>query len=620
MTKAERIQQAMRAAKADGNEPAYMELRQMLADAYREENVGAATSGMGAGERIAANLGAGMMDLAMGARQSLGMASGADAREKALIDAELAESTTGGSALQVAGNILPTLAAPFGAGMRGAALGGGLLGGLMPTQNDNLAAGKLQNIALGAAGGAAGQKVMDVVGPRLGSALGSTRDFFVRQGLSTEGPRQRLAERMFMREAGDPAAASAAVRSGLSNEIPGVMPTTGQLLQSRPMLAAERALREGGGEAGVPFRATLEANNAARLGALRQGLDVDPSTIRGPASQQWQQNFGNLRLQPGGVDPNDKVKALLSMYQNKMAGSSDSVLKVFDNLKRKWAEIRALPESKQLDAIHKFRMTSINQVINETVGSDRATARLVRQSLLPFKNALDRRIQNRLASGDWRGMMQSYSRDMTRASQAEAGRGVLRDAEGVATRMSSGDPSLQSARGSIRNALSPDNEFNDFGDPTFTQGARDTMESVLSSLDREKMAYAPDVGPMGSATAENLAAMQAFGRPAMKSVTLSDAAAIAAGAFANPLVAAGVGVQRLAAHRAERDIAQRLITLYRDPIEALRVLDRAAMPPAQKQKVAAALEALLQEGPRRLGVGAGAGAAMAMPPALLSAQ
>jgi hypothetical protein len=620
VTKAERIQQAMRAAKADGNEPAYMELRQMLADAYREENVGAATSGMGTGERVAANLGAGMMDLAMGARQSLGMASGEDARQKALIDAELAESTTGGSALQVAGNILPTLALPFGAGMRGAALGGGLVGGLMPTQNDNIAAGKLQNIALGAAGGAAGQKVMDVVGPRLGSALGSTRDFFVRQGLSTEGLRQRLAERMFMREAGDPAAAAASVRSGLSAEIPGVMPTTGQLLQNRAMLGAERALRESGGEAGVPFRATLEANNAARLGVLRQGLDVDPSTIRGPASKQWDQNFANLRLQPGGADPNDKVKALLSMYQNKMAGSSDSVLKVFDNLKRKWAEIRALPESKQLDAIHKFRMTSINQVINETVGSDRNTAKLIARSLIPFKQALDRRIQNRLASGDWRGMMQSYSRDMTRASQAEAGRGVLRDAEGVATRMSSGDPSLQSARSTIRNALSPDNAVNDFGDDTFNAGARDTMESVLSSLDREKMAYAPDVGPMGSATAENLAAMQAFGRPAMKNVTLSDAAAIAAGAFANPLVAAGVGLQRIAAHRAERDIAQRLITLYRDPIEALRVLDRLAMPAQKKQAVAAALEGLLQEGPRRLGVGAGAGAAMAMPPALLSAQ
>jgi hypothetical protein len=209
---------------------------------------------------------------------------------------------------------------------------------------------------------------------------------------------------------------------------------------------------------------------------------------------------------------------------------------------------------------------------------------------------------------------------MTRASQAEAGRGVLRDAEGVATRMSSGDPSLQSARSTIRNALSPDNAVNDFGDDTFNAGARDTMESVLSSLDREKMAYAPDVGPMGSATAENLAAMQAFGRPAMKSVTINDLVAMAAAYQANPLVAGAVGVQRLAAHRAERDIAQRLITLYRDPIEALRVLDRAAMPPAQKQKVAAALEALLQEGPRRLGVGAGAGAAMAMPPALLSAQ
>lgn len=86
------------------------------------------TEGMSGTQKVLANIGAGMADLGMGARQLWTDMTGtpeqqaalkAEVDEKKKRDKMLAESTTGGSLLQIAGNVAPTLAIPVGSAVRG---------------------------------------------------------------------------------------------------------------------------------------------------------------------------------------------------------------------------------------------------------------------------------------------------------------------------------------------------------------------------------------------------------------------------------------------------------------------------------------------------------------------
>jgi len=89
------------------------------------------TEGMSGTQKVLANIGGGMMDLATGVRQFYTDMTGTDAEKAAMRaevedkrkrDAALAEATPGGKwagkGLQVAGNVVPTLALPVGAALR----------------------------------------------------------------------------------------------------------------------------------------------------------------------------------------------------------------------------------------------------------------------------------------------------------------------------------------------------------------------------------------------------------------------------------------------------------------------------------------------------------------------
>lgn len=87
------------------------------------------TEGMSRTQRVLANIGAGMADLGLGARQLYTDITGTpeeqaaiqrEVDEKRKRDEMLAESTTGGSLLQMTGNVAPTLAIPVGTFARGA--------------------------------------------------------------------------------------------------------------------------------------------------------------------------------------------------------------------------------------------------------------------------------------------------------------------------------------------------------------------------------------------------------------------------------------------------------------------------------------------------------------------
>lgn len=172
------------------------------------------TEGMSNTQKVLANIGGGMMDLATGVRQFYTDMTGTDAEKAAMRaevedkrkrDAALAESTPGGKwvgkGLQVAGNVAPTLALPVGAAMRtltalpramgmlraatparlgtgtlvaDAALTGGALGAIEPVgDNENRGVNVLKGAALSGATPAVlagGNQIMRQVTQRGGEA------------------------------------------------------------------------------------------------------------------------------------------------------------------------------------------------------------------------------------------------------------------------------------------------------------------------------------------------------------------------------------------------------------------------------------------------------------------
>lgn len=128
------------------------------------------TEGMSRTQRVLANIGAGMADLGMGARQLWTDMTGtpeqqaaikAEVDEKKRRDKALAESTTGGSLLQIAGNVAPTLAIPVGSFVRGATALPRALGAMSAAAPARLGTGAL---AADAALGGAAISAVDPVG------------------------------------------------------------------------------------------------------------------------------------------------------------------------------------------------------------------------------------------------------------------------------------------------------------------------------------------------------------------------------------------------------------------------------------------------------------------------
>jgi hypothetical protein len=94
------------------------------------------TEGMSKTDKVLANIGAGMSDLGTGAKQLWTDMTGSDEEKAAMKqevadkrarDRQLADATTGGTALQIAGGIIPTLAIPAGGFVNTARAGGSVL-------------------------------------------------------------------------------------------------------------------------------------------------------------------------------------------------------------------------------------------------------------------------------------------------------------------------------------------------------------------------------------------------------------------------------------------------------------------------------------------------------------
>ncbi len=274
---------------APGGDPAVERERQRKADKELYDP----TSGMSWGEKALANVGAGMDTAWQGAKQLVGGGpSDDDLAEKRRIDAHLADKTTGGGALQLAGEVAPSIPLGMGAGAaaaRGPALiralaanpimsaagGGAASGAMMPVTSDE---SRLANMGMGAAGGAvaaygvprlikatqaAGRGAADI-GQR---ALAGAADIPMLGGLAA-----RAAEGQGTKKAGR------LLKESLPGGMPAIQypgapglkgPTAAMATQDPALAALERANRGVAGEHWMPHD---EAAGTARWNTLDKGL------------------------------------------------------------------------------------------------------------------------------------------------------------------------------------------------------------------------------------------------------------------------------------------------------------------------------------------------------------
>ncbi|MGH9575926.1 MAG: hypothetical protein ACRD3R_00710, partial [Terriglobales bacterium] len=177
-------------------------------------------------ERAMTNLGAGMMELPQGIKQRLGHVSPEEVREKRDRDKRLAEGTAGGGLVQFGGEILPTMAVPAGAAVRGVSMAGKLLPKALTARLP--AAGAVTDAAL--MGGATGalQPTLPEESPVANTAVGAVGGTvlpslaaggrLLHRTLTRKGAERRAAEAVATR--GDTSAVERALKAQGADDIP----------------------------------------------------------------------------------------------------------------------------------------------------------------------------------------------------------------------------------------------------------------------------------------------------------------------------------------------------------------------------------------------------------------
>lgn len=606
------ILKALAIANKTGNTAAAADLRQMLTSAYQAE-VPSPTEGMSPFELGAANLMAGITNPVLGVAQLAGLASGADAVEKNRMDSELANALPYGigHASRIVGEALPlamipaaaTVAGPLGASIpMAAALTGAVSGAIMPTEAENVSIGKAANAAASALGGYGITRYAPTILGGVKRAAGAARDFLAEQGA---GSVEKLAQRRLLQDvASDAGMASAAaadrIRQGLADDVLGTSPTTAQLLGNRRMLAAEKAVREASGEAGELFKAQQANANTVRLQTLRDTFGGDPAAQRQAASDWFNATKKAITLKPEGFDPKNTFRSVISYQENNL--NSPDARAVMQNLKARLADARNAPSSKRLEMLHQFRRTGIDEELNKAYASNSKVKEILLGPLQTIKDRFDDYMEKATASGDWRGLMSGYNQRMTKYDQAVAGRELL-DAVEASPLLSTGDPNVMAKASLLRRSLMPDNLVTRYKTPTYSPEGERTIRSVLDSLEREALPYAADVGAKGSSTAANIGSMLKFGERRSPIPSRGEVGAMISsgilGFSQNPalglaMMGATVG-QRAMANRAQQQLAERILSMYRDPQAALKVLDQLGL----EKKAADGVRLFLLEAAKR---------------------
>lgn len=577
---------AISLARSDGNTEAVGKLRKAFAEWQRQQDEIAndPTAGMGMGQKVAANFGAGIDTVWEGLKQTLGLTSSEDIRAKEARDARLAASQPLGTLTQGIGTaaaLAPLALIPGANTVPGAALVGGLGGLAMPTTDDDVIAGKALNTALGTAGGAAVQGGLNAVGKYAPRAYNSALDAWARRGLpGSAGRQQQIAERSFVSALDDPAAARVRLMQ-FGEEVPGVRTSTGAALGDQKLLAVERAARETAGEASRVLRDQEVKNNAARW-AYAQGMGGDAEAVRRAASDSFE--AAASRLKPKGyIDPQGKLVAKLDDLIERQV--SDTAASELTRLRNGLAKAMMANDGRgDMGLIHKVRMELIDDVLDKLASSDRKGAGNLRKLLANpkdgFKKQLDDEL-NRATSGRWSRLLNQYATDITPAGQLENANALLAKMGERQTTVT-GEPLVSSSVAALRKAAG--NQVDDFGTPLFTPKDSSTIGTLLSDVERQMSPFKVGVSPRGSATMANASErglMDLLRPPSHMNVTDPVAMGIGAattgdvtGAIAGLAANRARGAFNARADAASMNVSARIGQLLADQAEAYKLLER----------------------------------------------
>lgn len=395
------------------------------------------TAGMGAVEKIRANIGAGMASAGQGARQILSAAglakpvSDEEVEEKRRLDKQLAEKTdlgigpewapSAGKALQIAGEIAPTLAIPAGPATGAAArvlpralqwatrgpirtgvTGGAAAGALAPTTSEE---SRALNTALGGAGGAVLPLAMR--GYRAG------REFF--------SPAARAASRLEQAVGADaPGVAQAVAQRGQerAGQAPAVRAIPESLAEASGHTGIARIESElGRAEATADEMAAFKrAQNAARYEAVQQATREAPQLAgRSAVREATTTPMREQALRTAGGDPFFHVPVVQEIQRMAARPSSvnPAVRRVMDEVMQHMderAQTAITPE--RLYEIRKLladKLGGPTQIGDELSNAVKGASRETRALINSIDEALDQ------ASG---GQFRPYLREFERGSRA----------------------------------------------------------------------------------------------------------------------------------------------------------------------------------------------------------
>jgi len=524
-------------------------------------------------DKVRANLGAGMSNIGTGladvATDLFGSkeqraTNEADILEKRALDKSLAEGTTGGGALQFAGEVLPSMLIPGGAAMRG--------GKIFKSALQGAGAGAAQGAAQATAGDES-RMLNTTVGAGFGAVLpGAVAG--VKKGWAALNPwsggeraAARAAQEAVQGQGGS--LVQGAADLGLHNpNAPGKLPlSSAEVLQNTKLAQLERESRMN--PATRPGWSELDTSKAQGAwrgvqGATKEAGELDELiTKRGERwDTNWQKMSGAVRPQKFGAAMNDLAQYLDNAQFSPEALADDQVASAISHVQGSLAKAgdKLTPEH-----VQKLRAMLNGDASLRPNASILSKVDRSARPIQELKSKLDEAL-NSSTGGRWQRVLDDYADDSTRVDAAKAAQSV-RDKfiepssgaiVGEASKFATDIPNVTPSR--VTTALG---------------GARRGRESLLSDqavneltglrqqLDKggivQGVGRTGNAGP-GTTTAGDLA-LQAGGQAAGKRVLPSEMYPIAG------------KIYEVTKQRAERLQSERLAQGLRDPDAMVKLLE-----------------------------------------------
>lgn len=532
-----------------------------------------------------AGVGKSVYDTGRGIGQLAGMVSEEDVARSRQLDAPLT-NTTGGQLGQVAGTVAQIVgpSAVTSATAKGAALAGmartakvadAASRALMPVSLPGNAAqgaalGYIQPIAPGEsriqnAGLGAAASTLGYLAP--GMVRGAKAAFI--DPLTDKG-NERILARALNSAAEDPSR----LLNPSAPMLPGYQPTLAEAVTDPGIAQFQRSLINSSQPVANAYATAQGANNLARVQALET---LTPSVASATARRQAATAPLYDAARAGAAVVDDEFKALMSR---------PSIKEGIRNA-RKLAAEEGVKLPKKLEELTGQHLQYIDQALRDQIGAaTNAGAKGYASKLIDTQAALREWMEKSIPEYmEAQRMFRDMSREVDQAKIAEQ---IRSRAFSNSSDLTTGAPVIRpdSAKGAIRKIDATAEAAGVMGNPAsiMTQGQKDTLAAVVDSLDRYTDAQTRGMARGQSATAQNLAGMNALSQIGLPSglMNLGPVGRLA-GVLDTAFKVAGVP-ERLQA---------RLATIVTNPQEAQRII--AALPENDKRIIGRALQAITSQ-------------------------